>query len=136
MHSVLEHTMVRPSRFTDEGGRVDIPGLAQEVGLDQATLAATLGSSRQSISHHFRTTGRFRASRNKERRKFWLKLDHVLTLLQALTDRDQPREEIRRWFWSPNRALDLARPIDLVKRRELDRLIRMLMDVLNASHGG
>src|SRR5215470_19863367 len=112
MNRVLEQTMARPSRFTDERGRIDIPGLAKEVGLDQATVVETLGTSRQSISHHFRTTGQCRAVRGTEQREFWLKLDRVITLLRALTDRSQSREEIRRWFWSPNRALGMERPID------------------------
>ena len=79
--------------------------------------------------------GRFTALRNREQREFWTKLDRVLTLLQALTDGERSQEEIRRWFRSPNRALAMERPIDLVQRREFERLIQLLMDVLNAGQG-
>ena len=136
MHPTLEKSLLVPSRFSDERGRVDVAGLAEEIGLDQATLVKTLGTSRQTLANQFGKAGRFTALRNREQREFWIKLDRMLTLLQALTDGERSREEIRRWFRSPNRALAMERPIDLVQRRELERLIQLLMDVLNAGQGG
>jgi hypothetical protein len=69
-------------------------------------------------------------------REFWVKLDHVFTLLLALTDEKREPPEIRKWLHTRNKALRMERPVDLVYKGELDSLIKVLMDVLNASHGG
>jgi len=136
MHRALERTIMPASPFVDPDGSVDVKGFCDELEIDQATLARALGVSRQSVSQQLKRGRRFVKPRSKKARRFWHKLDRMYTLLLALTDADNPGEEIRQWFRSPNRALGMDRPVDLFRRGELDQLIKMLDDVLEAAHGG
>jgi predicted transcriptional regulator len=135
MNPMLEQELLPASDYRNDKGGIDVKGLCEAIDLDQATLAKVLDTSRQSVSQYFKS-GRHVRIRDDEQREFLEKLDRVFTLLRALTDPSKSREEIQTWFRSPNRALGMERPIDLVLRRDLDPLIRKLMDVLNASHGG
>ena len=135
MHPALERELLPASDFRDEKGGVDVKGLCELMDLDGAALSKVLDASRQSVSQYFKKRGHVQL-RDEKQRMFLAKLDHVCTLLKALTDPTRTKKEIRAWFRSPNRALRMERPIDLVMRRDLDPLVRVLMDVLNAAHGG
>ena len=135
MHPALERELLPASDFRDEKGGVDVRGLFELMDLDGAALSKVLDASRQSVSQYLRKRGHVQL-RDEKQRMFLVKLDHVCTLLKALTDPTRTKKEIRAWFRSPNRALRMERPIDLVMRRNLDPLVRVLTDVLNAAHGG
>jgi hypothetical protein len=78
-------------------GAVNIKTLSIKLDLEPSTLMKTLGASRQTIHYYFDEPARLIRSRDPKQRKFWMKLDHVFTLLLALTDkRDRPRA-IREW---------------------------------------
>jgi DNA-binding XRE family transcriptional regulator len=136
MNRVLEETMIAPSRFSDATGAVKIKELCKELDLDQSMLVKALGTSRQTVSHYLQGPSRFIKPNDPKVREFWVKLDHVFTLLLALTDEKKEPHEIRKWLHTRNKALRMERPVDLVYKGELDTLIKVLMDVLNASHGG
>lgn len=136
MNPALKETMLPASGLSTATGAVNIKALSRELGLEPRMLTKALGASRQTIHHYFDGPARLISTRDAKQREFWKKLDHVFTLLLSLTDkRDRPRA-IREWLHSPNRALDMKRPIDLVYSGELDTLIKKLMDVLNAAQGG
>jgi DNA-binding XRE family transcriptional regulator len=136
MNKTLEETMLPPSRFSDSAGGVKIAQLSEELALDQAMIGKTLGKSRQTISHYFQERDRYIRPTDPDVRAFWTKLDHVFTLLLALTDESKGPDEIRRWLHTRNKALQMERPVDFIYRADLDSLKTLLMDVLTGAHGG
>lgn len=136
MNPALKETMLPASGLSDATGAVNIKALSRELDLEPPMLMKALGASRQTIHHYFDGPARLIRTRDPKQREFWMKLDYVFTLLLALTDkRDRPRA-IREWLHSPNKALEMRRPVDLVYSGDLDTLIKKLMDVLNAAQGG
>lgn len=136
MDPALENTMLPRSPFRGPNGGVDISGLCSLLQFDQATLARALGVSRQAVSQQLRRKEQFVQPRSKAARQFWDELNQVVALLYALTDDSNNEEEIRLWLSSPNKALGLKRPVDLIKERELAPLREALMDAFTAAHGG
>ena len=136
MDSALQNTMVAASPYLGPKGGVDIKGLCSLLQIDQSTLARALGVSRQAVSQQLRKKKRFVQPRNETTRSFWYELNQIVTLLLALTDSENSAEEIRLWLNAPNKAIDLERPIDLIKKRQLAPLKEALMDAFTAAHGG
>ena len=136
MNPALEGTMLERSPFVDAKGGVDVKGLHSLLEFDQATMAKTLGVSRQAVSQQLQKKARFVRPRTESTRKFLHELNQVIALLRALTDPATSEAEMRRWLHSPNRALGLKRPVDLIKQRKLGPLREALMDALTAAHGG
>ncbi len=136
MELALQDAMLAASPYVGPKGGVDIKGLSALLQLDQSTLARTLGVSRQAVSQQLRAGKRYVQPRSQVARKFWYELNQVISLLVALTDESNSDEEIQSWLNAPNRALNLERPIDLIKRRELAPLREALMDAFTAAHGG
>lgn len=136
MDPALLDEMLPRSPFRGPQGGVDINGLCSLLQFDQSALARTLGISRQAVSQQLRSKRKFIRPRSKDTQKFWDDLNEVIALLLALTDASNSEEEIRLWLASPNKALDLKRPIDLIKERKLAPLREVLMDALTAAHGG
>jgi hypothetical protein len=135
MNPILEEMMLPESQFSDSTGAVKTKELSEELDLDQSMIVKALGTSRQAVSHYFDSVRPIRP-RDPKVREFWVKLDYVFTLLLALTDKNRKPHEIRTWFHTRNKALGMERPVDFVYTDRLDTLIKLLMDVLNASHGG
>jgi uncharacterized protein (DUF2384 family) len=136
MEPALENMMLPRSPFRGPKGGVDINGLCSLLQFDQATLARTLGVSRQAVSQQLRRKAQYVQPRSEAVRVFWDELNQVVALLYALTDGTNNEDEIRLWLYSPNKALNLERPIDLIKRRKLEPLREALMDAFTAAHGG
>jgi len=140
METVLRDKMVPPSPYRGSKGGVDINGLYGLLDVDQTTLAKALGVSRQAVSQQLgnkqRNKQRFVRPKSPDVRKFWNDLNEVVALLLALIDGNNKEEEIRLWLHSPNKALGLKRPIDLVIARNLTPLKKALMDAFTAAHGG
>jgi len=136
MKAALKKTMLRQSPFIASDGGINIKDLAKALNIDQATVASASGSSRQIVSQHFKAKNKFIKIRNKNAHDFWAKLNQIYTLLLGLTDSERSSSEIKEWFNSPNQALNMERPIDLIRRNEHDILIKKLMDIINAAHGG
>lgn len=136
MNPMLSNTMLPPSPFFAQDQAINVRDFAKALNLDQATVVAASGLSRQLVSQQFNARKKFVKLRNKKAFTFWLKLNQIYQLLLALTDNSNSDEEIRTWFNAPNRALGMERPIDLVSRGELDIIIKKLMDILTAAHGG
>ena len=136
MEAVLLDNMVPPSPYRGSKGGVDIQGLFELLAVDQSTLAKALGVSRQAVSQQLASKQRFVRPKSADVRKFWDDLNDVVALLLALTDGNNKEEEVRLWLRSPNKALGLDRPIDLVIARNLEPLKTALMDAFIAAHGG
>ncbi len=136
MKAALKETMMPSSPFINADGGMNIKGFAKALNIDQATVVSASGTSRQIVSQHFNARKKFIKIRNKKLYEFWKKLDQIYTLLLGLTDSESSISEIQEWFNSPNKALDMERPIDLVRRNEHDIIITKLMDIINAAHGG
>ncbi len=136
MKAALKETMLHSSPFINLDGGMNIKGFAKVLNIDQATVVSASGTSRQIVSQHFNAKKKFIRVRNKKIYEFWKKLDQIYTLLLGLTDSESSSSEIREWLNSPNKALDMERPIDLVRRNEHDIIIKKLMDIVNAAHGG
>jgi uncharacterized protein (DUF2384 family) len=136
MKSALQNTMLPHSPYIASDGGINIKGIAKALNMDQSTVVSATGASRQVVSQHFNTRKRSIKLRDKNSIEFWVKLNQMYTLLLGLTDSENSKAEIRTWFNSPNLALDMERPIDLVRQRKLDHIIKKLMDILNAAHGG
>ena len=136
MNPMLSETMLPPSPFYGQDQGVNIKAFAEALNLDQATVVAASGLSRQLVSQQFNAKKEFIKLRSVKARTFWIKLNQIYQLLLALTDKRNTDKEIRAWFTAPNRALAMERPIDLVRRGELDKIITKLMDILTAAHGG
>jgi len=136
MKDALKETMLPISPFISSDGGMNIKGFAKVLNIDQATVVSASGTSRQLVSQHFKTRKKFIKVRNKKIYEFWKKLNQIYTLLLGLTDGENSSSEIQEWFNSPNMSLDMERPIDLVRRNEHDVIIKKLMDIINASHGG
>lgn len=136
MNPALKETMLPASPFYSPDGGLDVRGFADTLCMDQATVVSAIGVSRQVVSQHFNTRNKYVKIRNKKAHRFWVKLNQIYSLLLALMDNPDPAGDICEWFNSPNRAFDMERPIDLVRRGELDRISKRLMDVIEGSHGG
>ncbi len=136
MEPALRDNMLPRSPYRGAKGGVDINGLCSLLEVDQTTLARTLGVSRQAVSQQLKSKQKFLRPRSPDVRKFWDELNEVVALLLALTDGSNTEEEIRLWLRSPNKALGLKRPIDLVMARDLAPLKTALMDAFTAAHGG
>lgn len=136
MKAALKKTMSRKSPFIASDGGINIKDLAKALNIDQATVASASGASRQIVSQHFNAKNKFVKIRNKKAHEFWTKSNQIYTLLLGLTDGEHSHSEIKEWLNSPNQALDMERPIDLVRRNKHDILIKKLMDIINAAHGG
>jgi hypothetical protein len=136
MKSVLKDTMLPNSPYIALDGGINIKGIAKVLKLDQSIVVSATGASRQVVSQHFNTSKRSIKLRDKKSYEFWVKMNQMYTLLLALTEGENSKSDIREWFNSPNIALDMERPIDLVRRGKLDIIIKKLMDIINAAHGG
>lgn len=136
MNPMLSNTMLPPSPFYGQDQGVNVKAFAEALNLDQATVVAASGMSRQQVSQQFNAQKKFIKPRSLKARTFWIKLNQIYQLLLALTDNRNTDEEIRTWFNAPNRALGMERPIDLVRRGEMDKIITKLMDIITAAHGG
>ncbi len=141
MNAALKASMLPRSRFIDSRGDLDVAGLCDAVGLSESAAARALGKPRQTIAHYFAKRGEFLRLRDSDTRNFFEKLHYAYTLLigaagEERVSPDVRDKEIREWFASPNRALRAERPIDLIGRGQIDPLIKALMDVLTAAHGG
>ena len=135
MNPVLEGTILESSPFVDAKGAVDVKGLSSLLQFDQATMAKTLGVSRQAVSQQLAKKEKFVRPRSQSTQRFLFELNQVLALLRALTDPATSTAEMRRWLHSPNKALGLKRPVDLIKQRKLAPLKEALMDALTAAQG-
>jgi|NGEPerStandDraft_6_1074524.scaffolds.fasta_scaffold56021_2 uncharacterized protein (DUF2384 family) len=136
MNRLLEETMLPASGLSDATGAVNIKTLSQKLDLEPAMLVETLGTNRQTVHHYMSGPARKIRTRDPRQREFWVKLDQVFTLLLALTDKHDKPASIRKWLNSPNRAMEMKKPIDLIYKGQLDTLIKKLMDVLTAAQGG
>ena len=136
MKAALKETMLPHSPYINSEGGINIKAFAKVLNIDQATVVSASGTSRQVVSQHFKTKKKFIKVRNNQAYEFWKKLNQIYTLLLGLTDSESSTSEIQEWFNSPNMALDMERPIDLVRRNEHDVIIRKLIDIINAAHGG
>lgn len=134
MHSRLHDTILAPSRFANTAGGIDIKGLCQIFGIDQATLSRATGASRQTVSNYFGER-RFIHLRNEEQREFFGQLERLYSMLSVLTDAERRRAEIREWFHSPNKSLRMRRPVDVVEEGRIDLLVRKVRDILEAAQG-
>ena len=136
MNPILESNMIPPSPFFASDGGINVKDLAKTIELDQKTVVSASGVSRQVASQQFNTKKKFIKVRSKKAKEFWVKLNQIYSLLLALIDDEDSSTKIRDWFNSPNLSLSMERPIDLVRRGELDIIIKKLMDVFTAAHGG
>ena len=136
MNPILENTMLPPSPFFASDGGINVKDLAEIIKLDQKTVVSASGVSRQVASQQFNTKKKFIKIRSKKANEFWVKLNQIYSLLMALIDDENPSTKIREWFNSPNIALSMERPIDLVRKGDLDTIIKKLMDIFTSAHGG
>ena len=136
MEPALQNKMLPRSPYRGPQGGADLSGLCTLLEFDQSTLAKTLGVSRQAVSQQLKSKRHFVRPKTLAAREFLDELNDVVALLLALTDGSNSDEEIRLWLRSPNKALGLKAPIDLVKARNLAPLKRALMDAITAAHGG
>ncbi len=136
MKAALKETMLPRSPYINSEGGINIKAFAKVLNIDQATVVSASGISRQVVSQHFTNKKKFVKVRNKQAYEFWKKLNQIYALLLGLTDSESSTSEIQEWFNSPNMALDMERPIDLVRRNKHDIIIKKLMDIINAAHGG
>lgn len=136
MNPVLEQTMIPLSPFFASDGGINVKDFAKTIELDQKTVVSASGVSRQVASQQFNTKKKFIKIRHKKAHEFWVKLNQIYSLLLALVDDKDASSKIRDWFNSPNLSFSMERPIDLVRRGELDLIIKKLMDIFTAAHGG
>ncbi len=124
------------SGYKRPGGEINVKGLCTTLRVETAALPRAIGISRQTVSNYFKPNASYLKLRHQATREFFFKLNHVYVLIKALMDEDTPDERIVEWFHSPNRALEMKSPKDLVYENKLDVLIKKLMDVLTAAQGG
>lgn len=141
MNAEVKAGMLPRSPFINTDGDLDIAGLCEAIGLSESALARALDKPRQTVAHYFEKRGKFIRLRDPDAKRFFDRLHYAYTLLLGVTGEahvsSEVREkEIREWFATPNRALRAERPIDRVGRAQIEPLIKALMDVLTAAHGG
>lgn len=123
-----------PQPFVDPRKGVNIPALCEALQLDRAQLPKASGASKQSIAYHFKEHRCVRL-RKDELGGFIRKLILFHALVTAVIGKDAPRKDVIKWVHSPNKALGLKSPADLIYEKRLDGLIEKLKDILFAAQG-
>ena len=121
--------------FNRPNGEINIKGLCHTLGVDKAKLPQVIGTNRQTVSYYFSKEVNFIKLRAAKIQTFFYNLNLVYELIRATMDKDVTKKQIVGWFVTPNRALEMKSPIELIYTKKIDVLIRKLKDVLYASHG-
>jgi uncharacterized protein (DUF2384 family) len=132
----LKGTSLRPSGLNDAAGPIDITTLSRQLDLEPGMLAKALGVSRETVRRYFERPMRPIRTRDARQRERFAKLNTVFSLLLASTHNKRRPHAIREWFHSPNKSLEMRRPVDLVYSGDFDTLIKRLTDALDAAQGG
>ena len=135
MTSQLLQQVLPRSPLRNERGEFDVAGLCETFGLSAADVGGATGASRQTMANSL-AERRFVELRSPALREFFEKLELIHSMLLSVTDPQTADHDIVTWFHARNRALQLARPADLVREGKIDDVIAVLRDVVNPSHGG
>ena len=123
------------SPFISSSGEINVQALCKGLDIDRAMLPGAIGVKRQTIAAYFDQEDLFIKLRKAETREFFTKLNMVYVLVQSVMGKKAKKKDIMKWFHSPNKALKMKSPWDLVLEKQVDLLIKKLMDVATAAQG-